>query len=253
MLPVLLFVSIAFGFLSLRLIRSALRSGGAEGWLGLGFLCVGLSMPLRFWIQRGGMIDASAQPAFLLVAHAMMAAGLCGFTLFVARVFRPDEGWARGITALLILLQILSLPALVLFGGHRDEQHFSVAVVGLIRVLPFFWAFLESRRYAKLMRRRLELGLADPIVANRFSLFALWTGALVGLPVLLFAVRVWLATTTETGRLMATEPAARLALAVFAPGMLILGLATIVGLWLSFFPPQAWCSRVEARARAASA
>ncbi|MEM9177341.1 MAG: hypothetical protein AAGC67_19170 [Myxococcota bacterium] len=248
---VLLLFSAAFAAISLRLFRSAWHARGAEGWLGLAFLCVAISMPLRWLIQRSDLVAPDEAPAFLLGGHALMALGLSAFTLFVDRVFRPDSGWALGVTGALIALQIVSLPALVLFGGHRDEQHLSVAVVGLCRALPFAWGFVESRRYHALMKRRQTLGLADAVVTNRFALFAIWSGSLVGLPAVLFVVRLWVRASSETGRLVAQDGSLTAPAWVLAAALVGFGSAAAVTLWLSFFPPKAWLARVEARVAAA--
>jgi len=248
---VLLLVSIAFGAISLRLFRSAGQAGGAEGWLGAAFLCVAISMPLRWVTQRSGLVPVDLVPSFVLIGHALMAMGLSAFTLFVDRAFRPDSGWATGVTAALIGLQIVSLPALVLFGGHRDEQSVSVMVVGLCRALPFAWGFVESVRYHQLMRRRQELGLADAVVTNRFALFAVWTGSLVGLSVVLFVVRVWTRLTSQTGRMIGADGGLSAAAIVLVAGLLVFGIAAVASLWLSFFPPNAWIARLQARASAA--
>lgn len=245
-------VSVAFAAISLRLFRSAWQVKGAEGWLGLAFLCVALSMPLRWVIQRTALVPTELEPSLVLGGHALMALGLSAFTLFVGRVFRPDAGWAVGVTTLLIGIQIVSLPALVLFGGHRDEQNVSVVVVGLCRALPFAWGFVESLRYYHLMKRRETLGLADAVVTNRFALFAVWTGALVGLPILLFVVRAWALLSTATGRLIAEDGSLAAPAWLLAVGLLGFGLAASAALWLSFFPPQAWLERIRAQPPAAA-
>jgi len=242
---VLFLVSASFAVISLRLFRSAWQARGAEGWLALSFLCVALSMPLRWLIQRTTLVPPELEPAASLGVHALMALGLCAFTLFVHRVFRPESGWAMGIAGLVIAIQIVSLPALILFGGHRDEQSLSVLVVGLCRALPFAWGFLESLRYHGLMKRRQALGLADAVVTNRFALFAVWTGALVGLPALLFVVRAWLLLSTGSGKLIAVDGTLSAPAWLLALGLLGFGAAAAVALWLSFFPPRAWLDRVR--------
>jgi hypothetical protein len=47
----------------------------------------------------------------------------------------------------------------------------------MLRLATFFWASLESLVYWRLMRRRLALGLADPLVTNRFALWGMGLGA----------------------------------------------------------------------------
>jgi len=240
-------ISAGFMALSLRLFRTALRASGAEGWLGVAFLCVGISMPLRAALRVGSFFSTESEPTVLLVSHALMAAGLSAFTLFVDRVFRPDDGWARVMTASMIGLQIISLPALVFFGGHRDEQNVTVMVIGLIRGLPFGWGFFESHRYYRQMKKRAGLGLSDPVTTNRFALFAIWSGALFALPALLFALRLWAKLGTETGRLVGDQPGGSIASGILVAGLLGLGGAAIVSLVLSFFPPRFWVERLERR------
>jgi hypothetical protein len=52
--------------------------------------------------------------------------------------------------------------------------------MSLFLLLPvyasYLWVFFESLRYFLLLRRRQRLGLTDPVLVNRFLLFALWTG-----------------------------------------------------------------------------
>ena len=248
MLVVLGLVSAAFALIGLRLLRTALPVRGAEGWLGLAFLCVAASMPIRGLLANGLLADSART---LLFSHALMAAGLCAFTLFVDRVFRPDDGWAIAVTAVLVALQIATLPALVFFGGHRSEQSVVSVLIGLSRALPFVWAFWESRRYHRQMCRRGELGLADPVVTNRFGLFATWTGALSSISIGVSLLRLYAVLGTESGRMLSDDPTSRGVLGLVVGVLAIAGTAAAAALWLSFFPPQAWLERIRAQQPAA--
>ena len=238
-----------FLFLSLRLFRTAYRVGGAEGWLGFAFLCVSISMPLRVLLAQGFVKEFDAS-IVLLAGHALMAAGLCGLTLFVDRVFRPDDGWAYVMTMTLVLLQVVTLPALVFFGGHRTEQNFASISISLIRALPFAWGFYESHRYYRQMKKRSRLGLSDPIVTNRFGLFAIWNGALVALPVMLFVLRTgaWLG--GEAGGLQSNGFVGQVTSTLLTASFVLLGGTAVVALSMSFFPPRAWTRFLEERAAA---
>jgi len=238
-----------FLLLSLRLFRTAVRAGGAEGWLGLAFLCLALSMPLRVFLAQN-LISESHAPTLLLAGHALMAAGLCGLTLFVDRVFRPNDGWARAITTTLILLQIVTLPALVFFGGHRTEYNFAAISISLIRALPFGWGFYESHRYYRQMKKRSLLGLSDPVVTNRFALFAIWNGALFALPVMLFLVRTWAWLGSESGGLRGDGFTAQVTSTLLTASLVLLGGSAVIALSMSFFPPRPWISFLERRAAA---
>ena len=97
------------------------------------------------------------------------------------------------------------------------------------------WLFVESVHYASRMRRRVRLGLGDPIVANRFTLWAIWTGALACIPLFVLALRT-------LGILEAPVPGAplpasvRAIIAMLGSG----GAAALVACWLAFFPPAAY-------------
>jgi hypothetical protein len=103
-----------------------------------------------------------------------------------------------------------------------------VGVLGLLtigsRSAALLWLFFESASYARSMRRRLRLGLADPIVANRFVLWAIWTGALALIPLFVLGLRA--------------------ALAVLGAG----GATAVAAGWLAFFPPASYQRWIGARA-----
>ena len=79
----------------------------------------------------------------------------------------------------------------------------------LARCAVLLWLFVESAIYAQRMRRRVRLGLGDPVVANRFTLWAIWTGALACIPLFVLTLRV-------LGVLQAPVPGAPLPAAVRA-------------------------------------
>jgi hypothetical protein len=101
------------------------------------------------------------------------------------------------------------------------------------------WAAFEAFRYHALMSKRRALGLADPVVVNRFllwgvaSLFsvaAIWTislPAILGLPLV------------EQQRL------APVSMSVTA----VWGIGAISSYWLTFFPPAWYRSRLLVGAR----
>jgi hypothetical protein len=96
------------------------------------------------------------------------------------------------------------------------------------------WAFVESVRYHGMMRRRLRLDLADPVVTDRFRLYAVAT--LSGVITNTIGWVFW-----WQGLEMLTHP-------VGAPLLAILGANSAVFMWLAFLPPRAYVARVRARA-----
>ena len=168
--------------------------------------------------------------------------------LFDWLVFRPASLWAAAITCI-TLASVIAASSLHLATG---EASLGVRMVwGLGRSISLGWAFGESFRYWRLMRKRLAIGTGDPVVANRFGLWAIWTGAIAILPIAGLVTRLiaivgggvepW-----ETGTRIVLTPA----LSVFALLMFVFVAVAGAALWLSFFPTRGHLARVRARAEA---
>ena len=116
--------------------------------------------------------------------------------------------------------------------------------------MPTAWASFESFRYWRAMRKREALGLADPVVTNRFLLWTLWTGGVTLLPGLALALRA--VTIVFVGEGAVTEEIAARYQPILLPLMRTLFLVIIpiavASLSLSFFPPRAYLDRMRARA-----
>ena len=97
------------------------------------------------------------------------------------------------------------------------------------------WA---NARFERALRRRIPLGLADPIVANRVLLWAIASGVVV----LQYAYSI--------GVVYVTPPGEH---AIGNPGIISgLGLVAGVLILLAFFPPRAYHRWISARAERAS-
>jgi len=97
------------------------------------------------------------------------------------------------------------------------------------------WAGFESIRYYNMQRRRLALGLADPVVTERFRL---WGVAILSADVI---------TIVSAILMLAGIPMAGTPLGSMLVGSL--GLVTAGCLWLAFVPPQFYLDRIRARAQ----
>ena len=93
-------------------------------------------------------------------------------------------------------------------------------------VLAFAWGGFEALRYFFLLRRRQALGLADPVVTNRFLLWAIadWTAVVLCGSVASFLL---------AGKAVLIDP---LALCTIA----LAGTVMSVTWYLTFFPPAAY-------------
>jgi hypothetical protein len=231
---------LASAVVGLRLLWLARRTRKLpELTFGLCFLLLGaFGLPLT--LAARGDLAPGPEAAGLLLAGGFLAQNAACLALAVNtwRTFRP-EGRA-GLLAVVAVgtaftVSLAGQALTVGFRGAADGGDFYVLGF-LARMGTFVWASAEAVRYWALLRRRLVLGLADPVIVNRL---ALWSAG--ALAVVVGFAAFGLARLAEVNP--ATSPA------VLATSSLA-GLVAGVALWLAFAPPAAYLRRVTARARA---
>jgi hypothetical protein len=206
-------------------------------------------------VVYGGMGDprlAVPEPtarALLAFAVAAMAIGAAAAYVFTWKTFRPEHGSAKGMVAAGIGCLALGYAlestegfAPVMFAGPGHWIGWAGRTAA-----PLFIA-IESFRWWGMLRRRLRIGLADPVVANRFLLWGVWAACSTLNFVADLASRsiYWLVFGT-------IQPVPEYLAATVAPTIAItmaLGCVSAVTLFLTFFPTRAYLRRVEARAAA---
>jgi hypothetical protein len=158
--------------------------------------------------------------------------GVTCFVLFVLSTFRAGERWAIALAALLIGSIWIGDVGWESVNRFRDAgigNAFWWMRYGVIWTYPL-WAIVESYWYYGLMRRRLALGLVDPLVANRFFLWG--TGSLGTL------AAIWV---SSIPFMLVNDPARALA---WMPQIQVVtatvGVVTVVAYYLTFFPPAAY-------------
>ena len=251
-LPIACFAGLMI-YLGQRLVRSGLDSDGAELWLGLCFVPVGIAIVVRFSLATG--LDlGSTGPVVNLIAQGVLHFGIACFGAFVWRTFRPADNWGRSLFLLIVGVYTLNLALFGITGAHASQSHPFNLVLSACLSLVFGWAFVEALLYYESMRRRMGLGLADPVITNRFLLFALWTGGMMLLPLTVTAVRVVSMISTDqsffeaTPAGLAVKPAAAWTIQVIRSAVLVIGIPMLSGIWLAFFPPRRYTSWLKARA-----
>lgn len=233
--------------LGVRLLRQTLlRGGGPELGVAVLFLGGGLAGPL---LLAGGVPGAlpDAQVAGVLgVGQALMSCGFCGLFYFVWRTFGTESSWRRVLCLVGTAASIGSWLAVGIVEGFSQQPGPATLTLVSGRVLAVGWVFGETARYARLMRRRQRIGLGDAVLANRFFLWSVWTGALLGMVAVGLTVRV-VQLQMQAGQLQldpeSVARAVRLALLVF-------GSVGAVSMWLSFFPPARYAGWLRDRAAA---
>jgi len=163
----------------IRLLRIGQRTQGTpERIVGFSLFVLGaIAWPLLMVVGAPQPAPAPVLRAAAVVSNVAMGLGWSGVFVFTWHVFRPAEPWARmlagagvglelgagaaAVVRALVLpdadaLRIPSVPGLLILGGA---------------MLSHGWSALEAFRYHALLRRRIPLGLADPLVADRFRLW----------------------------------------------------------------------------------
>lgn len=166
--------------------------------------------------------------------------GVSLFLVFAVSVFRPREAWARILAGAAMLLIWTGLVWGAVQGSFRVDNTLSAAWWCEYAVIWTYslWLVFESYRYWRLMRRRAELGLADPMVTNRFllwgtgSLFTFLATGIASIPFVLVG---------------SPERMADLAPPIYV-ATAITGVCSISCSYLAFLPPAWFEARVRRRA-----
>lgn len=222
---------------STRQLPELLLGGGVLGTavLGYGVLIAGS-------ILRGVDVpstEALAPRVLQAIGQSLHDVGVTLILAFVVVVFRPHDRWARalavGMCAALWIGQL---------GWELENRYRSAQIGNVFWWLRYaviwtysLWTMIESYRYYALMRRRRAIGLADPLVANRFFLWG--TGA-IGTSLATWTSSSSLFLVNDLERYGSWLPSIQVATATF-------GIATVSVYYLTFFPPAAYRRWVAAR------
>lgn len=169
---------LAVSVVGCRLLMLARRTRQSpERLLGLSLLLGGtLGGPLEAAGLAGkGELDPAIVGGLLVAGKLFAMAALALQCAFVRRVFRPSEPWAPWLSALIVSIPITAFGASIAGGmASSGEIPFPWLWVDLSgRVGASCWLVAEGARYYGMMKRRLALGIADPLLTNRFLLWTL--------------------------------------------------------------------------------
>lgn len=166
-------------FVGARLVRRALPARGMpELLMGFAYLAApGLGYPLAVGSTR--VQDPTIGLAMFVAGQTLIVLGCSCFFFFNARVFRPKSVLAQGAAAIGAVLFALSGTEIarghIALGadalGLASVRAASVTMLSVLG-LAYAWTAYEGFRHHRMMRRREGLGLGDPVVANRFLLWA---------------------------------------------------------------------------------
>jgi hypothetical protein len=244
-----------------------LRMPAEEGWitperaLGIFFVVshvtggIVVAVCYGIWSEMG----LPESPPWLSHIHAVgqlcMGVGFAMIFLFTQRTFYPASATAK----LFVKVMCMAIAASLLVRAFHEGFAISVSpgpmhwVFYFLRLSALLWASAASIVYWIRMRKRARLGLADPMVANRFLLWGLWAigSSLTALAepiarLVYAAVAGESATAADSiqgtaGSLIQTTLAITSVLCLFTTSVL----------WLAFFPTRRYREWITARAESA--
>jgi len=165
---------------------------------------------------------------------------LVALSLFTWQVFGAESRWRQALVAGVAVTALICTGLFIRATWLRLTANAPMPLYGQLGMTPhyvltFGWMSVESLRYYARMRRRQALGLADPVVANRFLVWGAGEG------VATLVVLVLLVVTVAQGQMLVDDP--------FVSGCVTLaGLVNALVWWLTFTPPAAYLRWVQGSA-----
>lgn len=159
-------------YAGMRLLRLSSRTGEVpERLLAAMFLIVGTSL-LLYDIPI--MLDnESIWTAFNLAGRVTYLPAQVLLAVFTRQVFRPEGAWGTWMVYGCAILMAVGVGGSVWSGdleGFSIGSHwFWLEWIGYS--IPYAWAGAEALAHYRRARRRLRLGLCDPLICNRYLLW----------------------------------------------------------------------------------
>ena len=232
-LSVLLFIVVGSA-VGVRMLALARRTGGRpERLMGAGMVLIcALGYPGSLLSGFGkGSVGEVVVPAWAL-STCLTQLGIGSIWLFTGAVFRPGVPWARVLTGAglgALVASYLGTGVVLLTAPEHVSCNAATRgwmLLGMVGYAgSFAWTAVEGLLQRRMALRRLALGLADPVVANRFLLWGLFGLMATGINAV-----------SAVGVQLGRDPATSL-LILFPMG--VLGAAASALMYLAFFPP-AW-------------
>ena len=206
------------------------------GPIGFGSMMVGVTL-----VAQGTAEDALPVRLAMAAGFATVYVGVVSKCVFNWRVYRPASALARGAAiACGLALAALYVHAATIRGFTlAPSPHPAWFLQSGLQVAALLWGAGEAFHYWIMMRRRARIGLADPVVTNRFLLWSIGAASAgVGTGVGLVASFATGQTSFEIPWVVSSSSAH--------------GFVAAVAMWLAFVPPSAYTDLVRRRAESTS-
>jgi len=228
-----------------RLVHLAYKSRGLpELLLGAGMILGGVfGGPLEgAGVSATPELGPTIAGRMILVGKILSVVGVTSHTCFIWRVFRPQTRWAMALVAVIVGLLLAGFVGYWINGtyvtGEISLLWFWVNLLAQLGVS--LWLVVEGYTYYRQMKRRLALGLADPVLCNRFLLWSL--AGVATIVVLLTSIPPTFLDPDKYALLLTTD------LFVFSAS----GVIVSILYFLTFFPPAAYRRLLQASTEAAT-
>ncbi len=227
-------VTIAASFgVGLPILRKAWRSEDRlVGLLAASLLFDGLewacwAMYLHWAPSQPALADGFATACRLGISAAVLSMGF--FTWLTFRRRSAGAAVFLGAAVAAMALGFLGSGMLGDWRGFRND-HPWIWIEVVAQILVYGWACAESLLFHVKLRRRIAVGIGDPLVANRFLLWGLYAGSYCASQILFSAALA--------------SPDGYTNLDPFSIVFTLLGVGA---LWLAFFPPAGYRAWLQAR------
>jgi hypothetical protein len=166
--------------------------------------------------------------------------GIAPYLLFIRSAFRPNSAWSTALVIACTLFLFVGAAASSFGGGFSnslDDPRYLIEWVGY--TVPCFWLCCEGAISHSAAKKRVRIGLCDPIVSNRYLLFAGFGFCqIIGGAVEI----VWAYGNSAAGTALP-----------LMDGLLgAAEIASVAFLWLAFFPPRVYRRWIDGRAASLS-
>jgi len=227
-------------FVGVRLYRLSRRTGGApEALIAASFLLWTLSYAI--WDIPYAFVDSEELvPAVNSYGSLVaLAAGNAVLAFFIRAVFRPGARWATGFVAAVAVSNLAGVAGMAWHSdwegtGALTNPWYWLECFGSIA--PITWMGVEGLAQYFKTRRKLKLGLCEPMSCNRFLLWGIAGALWVILEAIVTASDLVYALTGEWSALLGVA----IGLLEFVP---------IAIIWFVFFPPVFYRRWVERRGK----
>lgn len=225
---------VADAVVGVRLLMLASRTRRLpELSFGSSFVLMGVvGYPLSIVARKAALAGA---PIPALLPTALFFQNLASMMILVGtwRTFRAESRWPLAVLWIAAVAFVASLAGDSLVAGAwtlRDGGPW-YELGFWARAGAYAWSAAEAGRCYGMMRRRLAVGLADPVVVDRFRLWAVSSSAITAAFLVFYMGRLWAENVATSVPVLAATS--------------VVGLIAGLSMWLAFVPPPAYLRRFK--------